>query len=368
MATIALRQTSAHASRASSVLLGLAGAAGLALYAANDNQSSYKYSGSSSNGNNNNNNNNNKNNGGNYIKALFGATTAANINNAMCPEGKKYADFQEVYNDIAKKVRDEDDADRGAGRYGLLVRLSWHASGTYNKKENSGGSYGGTMIYSPESTDGANAGLEVGRDFLAEIGVKYPWISRGDLWTLGGVVGVQEAGGPKIPWRPGRVNATDESKVPANGRLPDASQGASHIRDVFGKYGFTDEETVALIGAHCLGRCHTWRSGFDGPWGPSPNMFNNAYYVELLKEWRVRDWNGPKQYEDVETKEYMMLPSDMALKEDSVFVKSVKKYAANQDLFFADFTKAYVKLLENGCTYPRGTKYFEFKTLDEQEN
>lgn len=364
MSAIALRQSYASASRAS-VLLGLAGAAGLALYVNNENQSKYngyKYS-SNSNSNNQNNQNSNR-----ILKAFGFGATAASVRNALAPEGKGFDDFQKIYNDIAEKVRDEDDADQGAGRYGLLVRLSWHASGTFDKKTGTGGSYGGTMIYSPESSDGANAGLEVGRDFLAEFQEKYPWISRGDLWTLGGVVAVQEAGGPKIPWRPGRVNCTDRSKVPQNGRLPDASQGASHIRDVFGKYGFNDEETVALIGAHCLGRCHTWRSGFDGPWGPSPNMFTNDFFVRLLDEWRVRKWDGPKQYEDVETKSFMMLPTDIALKEDSKFLKTVKKYAESQDAFFADFSKAYVKLLENGVTFAKDSKHFEFKTLDEQED
>ena len=42
--------------------------------------------------------------------------------------------------------------------------------------------------------------------------VKYPWISRGDLWTLGGVAAVQESGGPKIEWRPGRVDDNTASK------------------------------------------------------------------------------------------------------------------------------------------------------------
>jgi cytochrome c peroxidase len=51
-----------------------------------------------------------------------------------------------------------------------------------------------------------------------------------------------------------------------DGRLPDASQGARHIRDVFGRMGFNDQEMVSLIGAHAVGRCHTDRSGFDGPW------------------------------------------------------------------------------------------------------
>jgi len=32
-------------------------------------------------------------------------------------------------------------------------------------------------------------------------------------------------GGPKIKFEPGRVDFTDESKCPPNGRLPDATKG-----------------------------------------------------------------------------------------------------------------------------------------------
>lgn len=310
-------------------------------------------------------NRNNNNKKSNVSKAFFGGAASTRL--ATIPTGKTFKEYQQLYNEIAEKVRDEDDADQGAGRYGLLVRLSWHASGTYTKKGNTGGSYSGSMIYSPESTDGANAGLEAGRDFLVEFNNKYPWISRGDLWTLGGVVAVQEAGGPKIKWRPGRVDVVDKAQIPPNGLLPDAAQGATHVRNVFQRMGFTDQEAVALIGAHCLGRCHTWRSGFDGPWGPSPNMFTNDFFVRLLDGWHVRKWDGPKQYEDDETKSYMMLPTDIALKEDRGFLKYVKEYAADQDLFFADFSKAFTQLLENGTTFPKSSEYFEFKTLDEQE-
>ena len=40
-----------------------------------------------------------------------------------------------------------------------------------------------------------------------------------------------------------------------------------------------------------------------------------------------------KQYEDDETGEFMMLPTDMALKEELYFLKYVKMYADDQDLF-----------------------------------
>lgn len=43
----------------------------------------------------------------------------------------------------------------------LLVRLAWHASGTYDKATNTGGSNGATMRFKPELKDGANAGLDL---------------------------------------------------------------------------------------------------------------------------------------------------------------------------------------------------------------
>jgi hypothetical protein len=40
-------------------------------------------------------------------------------------------------------------------------------------------------------------------------------------------------------------------------------------------------EMVALVGAHTLGRCHTDRSGFKGPWTNAPTTFSNLYFQEL---------------------------------------------------------------------------------------
>ena len=42
----------------------------------------------------------------------------------------------------------------------LFVRLAWHASGTYDKATNTGGSNGATMRFKPELKDGGNAGLD----------------------------------------------------------------------------------------------------------------------------------------------------------------------------------------------------------------
>lgn len=87
------------------------------------------------------------------------------------------------------------------------------------------------MRFEPESLHGANNGLHVAREVMEKVKQQYPWISYGDLWTLAGVAAIQEMAGPKIPWRPGRVDGLASDATP-DGRLPDASQGSQHVRDV----------------------------------------------------------------------------------------------------------------------------------------
>jgi len=49
-----------------------------------------------------------------------------------------------------------------------------------------------------------------------------------------------------------------------------------------------DSEMVALVGAHCLGRCHSDRSGYVGPWTNAPTTFSNLYFQELVNnKWWV---------------------------------------------------------------------------------
>lgn len=252
-----------------------------------------------------------------------------------------------MYNDIAKELEKDESYDDG--HFGpVLVRLAWHASGTYCKSTKSGGSNGATMRFAPEANHGANAGLIHARKFMDEIKAKHPWITYSDLWTLGGVCAVQEMGGPKIPWRPGRSDRLEEHCAP-DGRLPDGDKGPDHLRNIFYRMGFNDQDIVVLSGAHALGRCHADRSGFDGPWTHSPTSFTNEYYNLLLNEkWSFKKWNGPKQYQDKSTGKLMMLTTDMALVEDPSFKKFVERYAKSEDEFFKDFSQTYAKLLELG--------------------
>jgi cytochrome c peroxidase len=195
------------------------------------------------------------------------------------------------------------------GSFGpVLLRLAWHASGTYDVSTGTGGSNYATMRFEPEALHGANAGLKIARELMEKVKAQFPWISYGDLWTLAGVAAVQEMGGPVIPWRPGRIDGFAKDATP-DGRLPDASLGSDHLRQIFGRMGFNDQEIVALSGAHALGRCHTDRSGFEGPWTFSPTTLTNDYYKLLFDEkWVWRKWNGPAQYADKKTGTLMMLP------------------------------------------------------------
>ena len=239
----------------------------------------------------------------------------------------------------------------------------------YDKLTNTGGSNGATMRFAPEGDHGANAGLKAARDFLEPIkGIvllyshkiilfanadleKYSWITYSDLWTLAGVCAIQEMQGPTIPWRPGRMDR-DVAMCTPDGRLPDAAKEQSHLRAIFGRMGFDDREIVALSGAHALGRCHTDRSGFEGPWSFSPTIMSNDYYRLLLGEkWNYRKWNGPKQFEDMGSKSLMMLPTDMALIKDKDFKKHVERYAKDDQVFFSEFRDVIVKLFELGVPF-----------------
>ena len=59
----------------------------------------------------------------------------------------------------------------------VLVRLCWHASGTYDQATKTGGSQGAGMRYEAEGGDPANAGLQHARVFLEPIKAKHSWIT-----------------------------------------------------------------------------------------------------------------------------------------------------------------------------------------------
>ena len=145
-------------------------------------------------------------------------------------------DFDAVRKDIASILKRKGYDDGSIGP--VLVRLAWHASGTYSKEDETGGSNGAGMRYEEEGGDPANAGLENARAFLEPIKEKHPWITYADLWTLAGVVALKEMGGPDVEWKPGRTDFVNTKYLPPRGRLPDGAQGQDHLRNIFYRMGF----------------------------------------------------------------------------------------------------------------------------------
>jgi len=215
----------------------------------------------------------------------------------------------------------------------IMVRLAWHDSGTYNAEDGTGGA-NASIRFGPEKSHGANNGLNIAMDLLEPIKALFDSISYADLYQLASVVAVEFSGGPKIPFRMGRVDATEKECTP-DGRLPDADKRMDHLREVFHRMGFNDAEITTLSGAHTLGRAHQDRSGFDGPWTKIPVKFDNSYFVEILK--------------DEPDPTLLRLASDLALLDVPETKALCEKYATDQDSFFADYVSAHKKLSELGC-------------------
>ncbi|KVH96040.1 heme peroxidase [Cynara cardunculus var. scolymus] len=235
----------------------------------------------------------------------------------------------------------------------IMLRLAWHDAGTYDVNTKTGGP-NGSIRTEEEYSHGSNNGLKIAIDFCEEIKSKHPRITYADLYQLAGVVAVEVTGGPTVDFVPGRK----DSKIsPKEGRLPNATKGAPHLRDIFYRMGLSDKDIVALSGGHTLqsipklvfqsqviiskhvsifathGKAHADRSGFDGPWTREPLKFDNSYFVELLKG---------------ESEGLLKLPTDIALLDDPAFRQYVELYAKDEDAFFNDYATSHKKLSELG--------------------
>jgi cytochrome c peroxidase len=251
----------------------------------------------------------------------------------------------------------------------ILVRLAFHASGTYDKNTKTGGSNGARMRFQREGTYGENKGLENAHRFLEVIKTKFPWISYSDLWTLAAVVALEEMAIPgfdfKINWIGGRVDEAVEIKPGPHDLLPGSQHEAGEIRKRFNRMGFMDdEEIVVLLGAHAIGKSHQEFTGHDGAWTRQPNVFANQFFSVLSlhhkqNDWVEKNWAGPRQFRardtiqgTTDTRVLTMLPSDMELVRDPLFAPIVEKYAPTdvntRQLFYDNFAKAFGKLLGLG--------------------
>ena len=99
----------------------------------------------------------------------------------------------------------------------ILVRLAWHDSGTFDKDIDadwpSAGGAVGSIRFEPEIKHGANAGLSGAIELLEPVKLAYPSVSYADLFQMAAARAIETAGGPKIPMRYGRVDASSGDPV-----------------------------------------------------------------------------------------------------------------------------------------------------------
>ena len=218
-------------------------------------------------------------------------------------EGFDYAaefeslDLAAVKQDIADVLVDSQEwwpADYG--HYGpLMIRLTWHAAGTYRIGDGRGGGGNGAQRFAPENSWPDNANLDKARRLLWPVKQKYGRkLSWADLLILAGNVALESmglktfgfGGGRRDIWGPEedtywgsetewlgdeRYTGDRELETPLgavqmgliyvnpegpNGN-PDPVAAAIDIRETFGRMAMDDEETVALIaGGHTFGKTH----------------------------------------------------------------------------------------------------------------
>ncbi|KAF4656628.1 hypothetical protein FOZ61_006773 [Perkinsus olseni] len=257
----------------------------------------------------------------------------------------------------------------------IIVRFAWHDSGTYDKSlpwPQCGGASGG-IIYDVELKHEANAGLAKARRYLEPIKAKYPLVSWADLIQLASACALKHCGGPDIipKMKFGRKDISGPEECPPEGRLPNP-EGADHLRKIFYRMGFNDQEIVVLSGAHTIGRAFKDRSGtveeaaghgtqytsgdkvarLDGKegigmkggrsWARKWLKFDNEYFVNIMED-------ALKDSED--DSGLLVLESDNALVSDLSFREYVEIYAEDNDKFLKDYEKAHIKLSELGCEY-----------------
>jgi len=182
------------------------------------------------------------------------------------------------------------------GHYGpLMVRLAWHAAGTYRTGDGRGGAGTGNQRFAPLNSWPDNVNLDKARLLLWPIKKKYgKRISWADLFVLVGNVAIESmglktfgfGGGREDIWEPeddiywgsekewlanNRYNKKRELENPLGAvqmgliyvnpqgpdGKPDPLASARDIRETFGRMAMNDYEIVALVaGGHTFGKSH----------------------------------------------------------------------------------------------------------------
>ncbi len=213
------------------------------------------------------------------------------------------------------------------GHYGgLLIRMAWHAAGTYRVGDGRGGAGTGQQRFAPLNSWPDNVNLDKARRLLWPIKQRYGRkISWADLMVLAGNVALESmgfktfgfGGGRADVWEPDeavywgkeetwladkRYTGDRELENPLaavqmgliyvnpegpNGK-PDPLAAARDIRETFKRMAMNDEETVALIaGGHTFGKTHG--AGDPKLVGPAPEA---APIEQMGLGWKSRFGTG----------------------------------------------------------------------------
>lgn len=218
-------------------------------------------------------------------------------------------DLQEVKNDLEKVMTDSQDwwpADYG--HYGpFMIRMAWHAAGTYRTADGRGGASTGNQRFAPLNSWPDNGNLDKARRLLWPVKKKYGnKISWADLFILAGNVALESmgfktfgfGGGREDIWEPEEdIYWGSESEWLGNNRYsgereledplaavqmgliyvnpegpdgnPDPVASGKDVRDTFARMAMNDYETVALTaGGHTFGKAHG--AGDAALVGPEP--------------------------------------------------------------------------------------------------
>ena len=210
----------------------------------------------------------------------------------------KKLDYEALKADLVKLMTDSQEwwpAD--FGHYGpQMVRMAWHAAGTYRTFDGRGGAGRGQQRFAPLNSWPDNVNIDKTRRLLWPIKQKYGQkISWADLFILAGNVALESmgfrtfgfAGGREDVWEPDldvnwgaetkwladdkrfhgdreldhNLAATHMGLIYVNPEGPNASgdylAAAKDIRATFDRMAMNDEEIVALIaGGHTFGKAH----------------------------------------------------------------------------------------------------------------
>lgn len=219
-------------------------------------------------------------------------------------------------------------------------------------------------MHAPEKDWPDNDGLVVGADEPQEELAKAllqpikdsfgAGLSWGDLIVIAGSAALEDMGGREVQICPGRSDATAEEAAEGSEYLdptiylnPEFAT-ASDIKKSMLIMGFTAREmTVLNGGGHAIGKAHSSKSGFEGPWTHAPTMLSNGFFQALWdNEWvETQSPMNRTQFTDAATGTLMMLHTDLEFREDPEFRKFVKEYKEDNDLFLADFAAAWEKLI-----------------------